>query len=85
MPLPPAVALGLDHVSALERGDHPHLETCALDLSLVDLRGLLLSSQNWLSLFAFGCHSHLFKEGLRLSNLLKLVLYGHSLFYETSS
>tara|TARA_B110001450_G_C17662830_1_gene498090 strand:- start:151 stop:600 length:450 start_codon:yes stop_codon:yes gene_type:complete len=84
MALSAAVTLSFDHLGSFEAADHFHLETCSFDLSFVYLTGLLLSGENWLGLLGFRCLSHLFEQRLGLTNLLQLILDGHTFFRQAS-
>ena len=80
MTLSAAITLSFDHLGSFEAADHFHLETCSFDLSFVYSTGLLLCGENWLGLLAFGSLSHLFEQRLGLTNLLQLILDGHTFF-----
>ena len=85
MALSAAITLSFDHLCSFEAADHFHLEACSFDLSFVDLAGLLLSGENWLSLLGLRGLSHLFEQRLRLTNLLQLILDGDTFFRQASS
>jgi len=85
MALAAAITLSFNHLRSFEAADHFHLEASSLDLSFVDLAGLLLGSENWLSLLSLRSLSHLLEKRLSLTNLLQLILDGDTFFRQACS